>query len=546
MPSGLARPGVALAPVLYQQLQSRVTHLFAYDPEQGVAREFGRREDGLSTERVLAELGEEIRSVERAMISRAHTIDGREFVAVCAPVQTVEHHRQILVAVVAWTEVRGRFLDELTDVRGLSYALRDAGGRKIGASDEKLAALTVQSLAAVPGVESIGKGPADMGLRFDALNKAGEKVAAYLLPGGVGTGETKLVPSLVVTVNIDVEGPDWTLVVASPLSEVDALVSQLFRRTMFWSAFLVGATGLLLASTATQFIRSRMRLEREQQAALRRDLEHARRIQLEWLPEKPPAMPSVDLHAVNVPASHVSGDLYNWLTLPAARAGGPDRLALIMGDVTGHGMSAAMMMSSVQLLTLSALRFTDDPGTVLTQVNDTLCLHDFKGQFVTLQVAVLDVETGELRVSGAGHPYPVVVPGHGSVADRAVRTLDLRPELMLGVSPDVRYETLTFRLSAGDTLLLYTDGLTEAMGTGNEMFGGARLLKASALGAADGRADGGAPDGGTSRAVCEALLRAVAEFVGGKSAADDLTLLAVRWAGATVDAGTAPRVLQAV
>ena len=134
------------------------------------------------------------------------------------------------------------------------------------------------------------------------------------------------------------------MLVSSPLADVDSVVGSLFHRIVLWAVFVVVAMTGILVSTAVQMIRGRVKMERIRHEVLTRELERARQIQQAWLPRTAPACRWLDIAAVNYPAQHISGDFYNWFDLPDGRT------AVVIGDVTGHGMSAAFLMATTQLL----------------------------------------------------------------------------------------------------------------------------------------------------------------------------------------------------
>lgn len=484
-----------LSAVLWRQLDNRITHLFTYDPATSTTTELGRRPDGLSTDQVAMACQSELNAVVRPTVSRAHSLAGHQFVVVYVPTLTPDRQRRIFAAVVPSSEIKSRFLAELTDSRKISYVLLDEFANPIATSDPAFATFQLSQLESITPLPDAAS----------ANQPTSRPFRAYVLADGLPTPAGRLDPSLIIVSSVDIEGPDWTMVLASPLAEFDALVNGIFRKTLFWSSFLVLATALLLISTSTRLIRDRLRLEREQQAALRRDIEQARHIQLDWLPSDFPADPRLAVYALNVPASHVSGDLYNWFPLPGGRT------AFIIGDVTGHGMSAAMQMSSVQLLVLATLRTLPDPGEALTQVNATLCLHDFSGQFVTLLIAIVDPATSTLSLATAGHPAPLL-----RTPDSPFQSLAVSPELMVGIEANAHYSTQQFQLPPNSTLLLYTDGLPEAAGPNHALFELSAVLQTlSAIPTAD------------PATICSALATAVDNFRGPKPLADDLTLLAI-------------------
>src|SRR6201999_795865 len=131
------------------------------------------------------------------------------------------------------------------------------------------------------------------------------------------------------------------------------------------------------------------------------ELAEARQIQLAWLPEPTGSdCDSLDVAAVNLPASHISGDFYNWFALPDGRT------AIVIGDVTGHGMAAAFLMATTQLLVRGVMTRVGDPGACLEEVNRQLCTQVFNGQFVTMVLMVIDSEQQYIDIANAGHPAP--------------------------------------------------------------------------------------------------------------------------------------------
>src|SRR5262249_15515796 len=149
---------------------------------------------------------------------------------------------------------------------------------------------------------------------------------------------------------------------------------------------------IILVSNSTQAIRGRLRLARVQRETLERELEQARQIQLMWLPEQQQIHVPLDIAAANRPASHVSGDFYNWFELHDGR------VCVVIGDVTGHGLPAAFLMSTTQLLVRTLMTRVADPGAALTEANRLLCTHVFSGQFVTLLVVVVDLKTSSIEL----------------------------------------------------------------------------------------------------------------------------------------------------
>lgn len=531
MGPGLSLPrsnNLSTALLLWRQLENRCSHLLAYDPDTGVAMELGHREDAIPTAELVEAIKGDLEGVSRPGISNGVEVNGAEYIMVYAPVVTPEGQRRVLAATVPMEAVRQRFLRELSvattgasesgrngggmreEGARLGYVLFDATGRTLEGSSAAMEKLTPRTLTTQPVLQGYV-------MVSEETKKVGEVATSAksymfrpkLAAPADGLGE--LEQALVSVCQVDVEGPDWTLVLASPVSEVDDVLSGLFRKTLFWSCVMVLATTTMLMTTSLRLIRDRMKLEREQQAALRRELEQARRVQLEWLPGEGEfeCGPGLRGCAVNVPASHVSGDFYNWFRLPDGR------WAFVVGDVTGHGMSAAMQMSSVQLLTQSALLRTMDAGKAMEYVNNTLCLHDFNGQFVTLQIAVVDTEKGVAEVATAGHPPPLLRRGGGSF-----EWVDLEPGLMAGVSHGEAYATQRVELEGGSVLVMYTDGLPEAMDGEGKMYGMEKV-----------RRDANRFNGAKATELAGWLVGEAEAFMGERTLGDDLTLLVVEVRG---------------
>ena len=170
----------------------------------------------------------------------------------------------------------------------------------------------------------------------------------------------------------------------------------------------------------------------------------ARQIQQAWLPSKLPSGLWLDVAAVNYPAQHISGDFYNWFDLSDGR------VAVAIGDVTGHGMSAAFLMATTQLLVRTTMVRVDHPGKCLEEVNRQLCTQGFNGQFVTMQLLVLNPGHQTVELATAGHPAPLIVDSEGVVGP----TLPIEPQLVLGVDRDATYPVERITLPPGATLVL--------------------------------------------------------------------------------------------
>lgn len=227
-------------------------------------------------------------------------------------------------------------------------------------------------------------------------------------------------------------------------------------------------TAIALAND--QLFRERRELEEREHARVQRELdwvaeelEVARRIQLSLLPREAPALPGWNIVSSYRPARQVGGDFYDFLKLADGS------LALVIGDASGHGMPAALVMATTRSELRAAAATSSSPAHILERANANLVGAMPPSTFVTCLVIAIDPTTGGVRFANAGHNAP-----YAAGVDQ-VRELRARG-MPLGLMPDVNYEELSGRIAPGETLLLYTDGVVEAHGPdGRTMFGSTRL-----------------------------------------------------------------------
>lgn len=211
------------------------------------------------------------------------------------------------------------------------------------------------------------------------------------------------------------------------------------------------------------------RLAREAAAreALESEIRIARRIQEAMLPGAGSpclARAEYELHGANREAREVGGDFYDFFPVAG------DRLALLIADVSGKGIPAALFMAVSRTLLKDACHRADDPALVLAQVNRALCQDNETCMFVTVFLAFYDIAGGRLDYANGGHPEPWLLRAGGGR-----ETLGRLGDPMLGARPDHAYRSGHVDLQPGDTLFLYTDGVTEAMSPEGEAFGTVRL-----------------------------------------------------------------------
>jgi len=200
----------------------------------------------------------------------------------------------------------------------------------------------------------------------------------------------------------------------------------------------------------------------ERLLAIHKELEIARRIQSSILPQTVPALCGLDLAARYVPMSAVAGDFYDFLVIDEKRLG------VLVADVTGHGVPAALIASMLKVAFAGQASHAHDPARVLAGLNFALC-GKFEEHFVTAAYLFVDLENSLVRYSAAGHP-PLIM---ATRADGNVREIQ-ENGLMLGLFPHAAYSSVEVRIGPGDRCLLYTDGVFEAKNAVGEEFGKSR------------------------------------------------------------------------
>ena len=247
---------------------------------------------------------------------------------------------------------------------------------------------------------------------------------------------------------------------------------------------------------------------RDKLVALQNELDLASKMQQSILPTRFPGGADFRIFGQMEPARAVGGDFFDIMHLDQGRIG------LAIADVSDKGVPAALFMMSTRTLLKGAAVGLADPGTVLHEVNDLLNEDNETSMFVTVLYAVYDPASGAFTYANGGHNSPLMVRADGSS-----ELLPLTGGIALGVAPDFEYRQNTITLAPGDTLVLYTDGVTEAMNGAQEEFGVERLRGVFAA----------APPG-DSRETSQAVFNAVHAFAGDTPQSDDVTCLAL-WRG---------------
>jgi phosphoserine phosphatase RsbU/P len=263
----------------------------------------------------------------------------------------------------------------------------------------------------------------------------------------------------------------------------------------------------IIASQSAQVLENARLLEEERaHARMQEEVRLARRMQLSLLPASAPIIPGLDVAGTSIPAREVGGDYFDFVPL------GDGRWALAVGDVVGKGLPASLLMANLQATLrahLGARRV--DVAECLASVNDQLCRSTQAGTFASLVLVLVEPDTGIVDYANAGHNRPLLVRHGGSI-----ETLSLGG-LVLGVKEGIGYEAATVRLADGETLVLFSDGVTEAMDAKRFEFGDDRLETLVGCNA-----------GASASEMMGRVLDHVREHVGAAEAHDDLTLVCCR------------------
>ncbi len=254
---------------------------------------------------------------------------------------------------------------------------------------------------------------------------------------------------------------------------------------------------------------TRITAERER---ISTELSLATRIQAAFVPHLFPPFPDrpeFSLYAAMEPAKEVGGDFYDFFLVD------DDHLCLVMADVSGKGVPAALFMMASKIILQSCAMLGQSPAAILTKTNEAICSNNQENMFVTVWLGILEISTGKLTAANAGHEYPVV-----KRADGGFELLKDRHGFVIGGMSGVRYREYEIQMTPGAKIFLYTDGVPEASNAQSKLFGTERMLAAL-----NERADGSPED------ILAAVRRAVDGFVQEAEQFDDLTMLCLEYRG---------------
>ena len=280
-------------------------------------------------------------------------------------------------------------------------------------------------------------------------------------------------------------------------------------------AFIAAAA---LSVAVGAYVRKRVHeAEEKQKAEAERDrisheLTMASNLQRAMMPNEFPPFPDrqeFDIFASMKPAREVGGDFYDYYMID------DDHLCIVMADVSGKGIPAALFMMISKAILKSFANLGMTPAAILTETNDSICSNNRLDMFVTVWLGILEISTGRLTAGNAGHEYPAVMKAGG-----AFELLKDKHDIVIGGMEGIDYRQYEIDLEPGDRLFLYTDGVPEAAATRNNMFGTERMIKALNI-----------DSDASPRVLLENVYKAVKEFVKGAEQFDDLTMLCLEYNG---------------
>ena len=308
--------------------------------------------------------------------------------------------------------------------------------------------------------------------------------------------------------NEEIDATGWHISIIIP---EDILYADLNRAGLIITILMLLGLGLLvfILYRSGRNIQNLITVSNQKERMMN-ELEIAQTIQQAMLPKVFPPFadrPDLNIYGMVRPAKEIGGDLYDFYVRH-------DKLFFCVGDVSGKGVPASLVMATIRSLFRSVTAHEEQAHLIIKQMNDTLSEQNEQNMFVTLFVGVLDLKGGRLSYCNAGHNAPILI----SNAHARCTMIDVVPNLPVGIMTGYKFAEQTMELAHGDILFLYTDGLTEAENKKHEQFGEDRMMDVlSHLVAL------------RPRQIVDCMDGEIGSFVGDALQSDDLTMMAVRY-----------------
>ena len=300
----------------------------------------------------------------------------------------------------------------------------------------------------------------------------------------------------------------WKLSIVIPEMEIYRYAHKVGSIIVLLQLLGLGLLVLIIWRAAVHLLR--LKNARESREKIESELKIASGIQMSMLPKTFPTYPErsdLDLYGSLTPAKEVGGDLFDFFIRDS-------RLFFCIGDVSGKGVPASLVMAVTRSLFRSASTHESNPGRIVAHINDAISDGNDTNMFVTFFLGILDLNDGHLRYCNAGHNAPLLLTEGDS------RPIDVQPNVPLGVMEGLKFATQERTIPQGSTLFLFTDGLTEAEDIRHELFGDQRLEDATRQIAPL-----------SAREQVESVIESVREHVVDAPQSDDLTILCIKFLG---------------
>lgn len=305
---------------------------------------------------------------------------------------------------------------------------------------------------------------------------------------------------------------EGVLITGSPAG-IDLLLGVLFLVTLL----VIGAIGVASGRSERelhQYVPAYV-TQMASQERVKRELELAHQVQASFLPRTMPQVAGLDLAGMCLPANEVGGDYYDFIQFDE------NRLAFVVGDVSGKGIHAAFFMTLVKGILQTLSREFPSPADVMRRLNHLFCLNAPSGVFISMIYGVVDNRTGNFRFARAGH-NPAILCRAGSQDAEFLQPSGMAIGFADGERFDSNIEEATVTLNPGDTLVFYTDGFSEAMNKSRSLYGDERLAKK--VGQIGGR---------SANAILRSVTEDVHHFIEGAGRSDDMTMVVLKMNGTT-------------
>ena len=328
-------------------------------------------------------------------------------------------------------------------------------------------------------------------------------LASFFLAGGI----TKPVRKLASAMQEASEGNLDIAVRVRSRDEVGQL-ARMFNKTMYQlhekTSELENFAHTMEERVEREVAERRRRDEAEKQQLIG-EIQRAREVQMGLFPQSPPKIEGLDIWGVCHPAREVGGDFFDYLTLDENKS------CIALGDVSGKGLKGAMNAVMAYGMLHSQARSFSTAATTISELNAVLSSRMEETTFTTLSLGIIDVQTREIQLCNAGNPYPILL------RDGKASLLELSG-MPLGIIPEIDYDEERLELIPGDILIIYSDGISEAMTADDRMYGMSvlrNLVETFELGI-------------SAQSVVERILQDVRKFVGDYPQSDDMTIVALR------------------